>query len=164
MQTSLIQKVTEVAAILTKSKRHLVSVESCTGGGLGYYCTSQPKSSDWYHCGYVTYQNSAKEALGVPAEVLQEHGAVSEATALAMAKAALTQKDTDKDYCSVAITGIAGPDGGSEDKPVGTVCFAWDGTAMNAVSSTQVFDGNRQSIREQAIAFALNGIIDFIKV
>jgi len=134
----------------------LTSAESCTGGMIAARCTDLSGSSQWFERGFVTYSNAAKsELLGVPAELIAQHGAVSEAVACAMADGALRHAHA---QVSVAVTGIAGPAGGSADKPVGTVWFAW---CVNEQLSSErrVFDGNRAAIREATVAHALQGLI-----
>ena len=138
----------------------LATAESCTGGWVGQLITSLPGSSQWYERGFITYANAAKtEMLGVPAEVIGEHGAVSEETASAMAAGALTHSHA---QATLAISGIAGPAGGTPQKPVGLVCYGWalaDGTLM---SSTCRLDGDREEIRSRAVAAAMRGLIDLL--
>jgi len=137
----------------------IVTAESCTGGGLAEIMTRIPGSSAWFERGLVTYSNEAKqELLGIAQEILDEHGAVSEETATAMAEGALQYSHAD---LSVAITGIAGPDGGSEEKPVGMVCFAWGDNNTGRIRTTTVrFAGSRLKIRTQACKVALQGLIE----
>jgi nicotinamide-nucleotide amidase len=145
---------------LRAARLRLVTAESCTGGGLGYLLTAIPGSSAWYERGFVTYSNEAKqELLGVPASVLAESGAVSEQAAAAMAAGALTGSRAD---ISVAITGIAGPDGGTADKPVGTVCLAWNRRNGPAHGTRVLFSGSREQVREQAILMAVQGLLDLV--
>lgn len=138
----------------------LATAESCTGGWVGQLLTSLPGSSHWYERGFITYANAAKiEMLGVPAETLATHGAVSEETASAMAAGALAHSHA---QATLAISGIAGPGGGTPKKPVGLVCYGWalaDGTLM---SSTCRLDGDREEIRSRAVAAALRGLIELI--
>lgn len=138
----------------------LASAESCTGGWVGQLLTSLPGSSQWYERGFITYANAAKiEMLGVPEATLATHGAVSEETARAMATGALTHSHA---HAALAISGIAGPDGGTPQKPVGLVCYGWalaDGTAM---SSTCRLSGDREEIRSRAVAAALRGLIELL--
>lgn len=136
----------------------LATAESCTGGWVAAAVTAIPGSSDWFERGFVTYSNDAKrELLGVRAETLTQHGAVSEVTAREMAGGALLHS---RAHIAVAITGIAGPGGGSIAKPVGTVCFAWaiPGGAVDA--TTQRFAGDREAIRRQAVIVALQGVLE----
>lgn len=135
----------------------LAAAESCTGGWVAKVCTDLPGSSGWFERGFVTYTNEAKrEMLGVQAETLESHGAVSEATVAEMACGA--QKYS-RARVSLAISGIAGPGGATADKPVGTVCFAWvvDGTPPQA--ETCRFDGDREAVRRQAVLHALDGVL-----
>lgn len=163
MTESVINDLSErLGKLLLEQELMLVTAESCTGGGLAEIITRIPGSSNWLERGFVTYSNSAKqELLGVSHETLETYGAVSEETAIAMAEGALDNSHGD---ISVAITGIAGPDGGSEDKPVGTVCFAWSQQGMETHATRTVFKGNRLQIREQACMMALQGLIDMVEV
>ncbi len=135
----------------------MVAAESCTGGWLAQTVTSVAGSSGWFDRGFVTYSNAAKqEMLGVPETTLARHGAVSEATARAMAQGAIEHSGG---HWSVAITGIAGPDGGTADKPVGTVCFAWALRDNGCEAQTCHFSGVRAEVREQAVRHGLNGLL-----
>ena len=135
----------------------LAVAESCTGGWLAQTVTAIAGSSAWFDRGFVTYSNAAKaEMLGVPETTLARHGAVSEATARAMAQGVLSRSRGD---WSVAITGIAGPSGGSVEKPVGTVCFAWAARAGGCAAQTCHFAGDRAAVREQSVRHALNGLL-----
>ncbi|RME35176.1 MAG: CinA family protein [Gammaproteobacteria bacterium] len=139
-------------------ERHalLATAESCTGGGLAKAVTEVPGSSGWFDRGFVTYSNRAKmEMLGVAAATLERHGAVSEAVALEMAAGALRHSAA---RLSVAITGIAGPGGGTPDKPVGTVWIAWAGEG-DPVARRFRFGGDRSGVREQAVRAALEGLV-----
>lgn len=151
----------EVGACLQQSSNTLVTAESCTGGWVGQCLTAIAGSSVWYDCGFITYSNFAKmRMLNVPQSTLDAHGAVSEATARAMAWGALTNSGAD---WALAITGIAGPTGGSREKPVGTVCFAWARRDGDCDSVTRQFEGNRIAIRMQAVALALSGLRDRVQ-
>ncbi len=137
----------------------VATAESCTGGLLAWALTETAGSSAWFERGWVTYSNAAKQAdLGVPAATLTASGAVSEPTARAMAEGAARRSGA---RLVIAVTGIAGPAGGSPGKPVGTVCFAWswqvDGGLAVLTSRTHHFDGDRARVRWQAAAFALAG-------
>lgn len=150
-----------VARAMTLRGGMLVTAESCTGGGLGSLLTSIPGSSAWFERGYITYSNESKqEMLGIPAETLNSYGAVSEQTAAAMATGAITNSHA---AISVAITGIAGPDGGTAEKPVGTVCLAWSIRNGETRTTRVLFDGDRRMIREQAILMALQGLLDLLE-
>ena len=153
--SALEKRVRALAARLLEQGRRLATAESCTGGWIAKCCTDQPGSSAWFERGFVTYSDAAKhDALGVDAQVLQFAGAVSEAVARQMASGALAHSAAD---AALAVTGIAGPDGGSEEKPVGTVWFAWDVAGM-VESECVVFAGDRDAVRRQAVAFALDGL------
>ncbi len=142
---------------LKKNQLTLAVAESCTGGSLAAALTAMPGSSSWFDRGFVTYSNQAKqEMLGVQTHILQTHGAVSEATVCKMAEGAIHQSDA---HLSVAISGIAGPDGGTADKPVGTVWIAFAGLRQPTKAVCYTFLGNRQAIREAAVLKALEGLI-----
>lgn len=141
---------------LKQAGRSVATAESCTGGWLSAVLTSIPGSSQWFERGFVSYSNMAKrEMLGVKTETLTRHGAVSEATARAMAEGALAQSQAD---LTVAITGIAGPSGGSAEKPVGTVCFAWAARKQPTQVRTERFHGDRETVRRQALIAAIDGL------
>jgi nicotinamide-nucleotide amidase len=151
----------QLAELFLKSSTKLVTAESCTGGGLAEILTRIPGSSAWFERGFVTYSNESKqEMLAVPLDTLEQYGAVSEETAIAMAEGAL--KNSRADY-SVAITGIAGPDGGTEDKPVGTVCLAWLKRGEGGTTTRICFDGDRLKIREQSCLLAMQGLLDMLQ-
>lgn len=135
----------------------LTCAESCTGGWVAQEITAIPGSSRWFERGFVTYSNEAKQdMLGVRAATLASHGAVSEATAAEMAAGALRHSHA---QVSLAISGIAGPGGGSADKPVGTVCFAWSLGEGHTESLTRHFPGSRQEVRHAAVIEALQGLL-----
>jgi nicotinamide-nucleotide amidase len=135
----------------------LTAAESCTGGWLAQSVTAIAGSSSWFERGFVTYSNDAKvDMLGVPETTLTRHGAVSEATARAMAQGALAHS---RAHWSVAITGIAGPTGGSADKPVGTVCFAWASKEGACEAELRHFTGDRAAVREQSVRHGLLGLL-----
>ncbi|CAM3021126.1 Competence-damage inducible protein CinA [Legionella steigerwaltii] len=151
----------EIATILKKKNWQLVTAESCTGGLVASYLTEIPGSSVWFERGFVTYSNLAKEELlSVPKQLIEKYGAVSEPVAEAMATGAL-QHSTG--HVAVSVTGIAGPDGGSLEKPVGTVCFGWAAKGMNPKIVKKQLTGNRQDIRLAACQVALSGILSYIK-
>lgn len=146
----------------TLSSRNLkvVTAESCTGGGLGFWITSVAGSSAWYERGFVTYSNQAKQdLLNVSAEILDAHGAVSEQTAVAMAEGALKNSHSD---LAIAVTGIAGPDGGSEAKPVGTVWIAYAGKDISTLAEVDIFPGTREMVRLSVIERALRRVLQLI--
>ena len=139
----------------------LALAESCTGGGVAFAVTSVPGSSSYFDRGFVTYSNQAKqEMLGVSPDLLKQHGAVSEAVAIAMAEGALKFSEAS---VVLAVTGVAGPEGGTMDKPVGGVWFALSDQNKFTQSIHKVFSGDRHSIREQAIDFSLKALLEYIK-
>ena len=145
-----------VADFLLNNGLMLATAESCTGGMIAAACTDLAGSSAWFERGFVTYSNAAKtEMLGVPANLIAEHGAVSEPVARAMAAGALQHSAA---QVSVAVTGIAGPTGGSADKPVGTVWFAW-ASPQGVRSEVRQFDGDRASVRNATVLHALQGLL-----
>ena len=150
-----------LAPLLLARGWKIALAESCTGGMVCATLTELSGSSEWFERGYITYSNQAKtECLGVPAELIESYGAVSEPVARAMAQGA--QRNAGANI-GVSITGIAGPTGGTAEKPVGTVCFGW--TMPNARSKhvttcqTKLFSGDRQEIRQQATEYALAGLL-----
>lgn len=158
MTTSLEQLAKAAGDALKKQHLLLTTAESCTGGGLSFWITSIPDSSQWFDRGFVTYSNAAKvEQLGVSPITLETFGAVSEPTVREMAEGALANSEAD---ISIAITGIAGPSGGTPDKPVGTVWIAW--ARLNSPTQTyvDVFTGDRTEIREKVIEKALSSLLD----
>jgi len=147
----------EVGALLLSNGLRLATAESCTGGWVAQCLTSIAGSSDWFERGFVTYSNEAKqEMLGVEIDTLMIHGAVSEAVAAAMAIGALRHSHAD---WVLAITGIAGPGGGSTDKPVGTICFSWAGPEGYVDVETRHFSGSREEVRAHSVAHACTGIL-----
>lgn len=136
----------------------LAMAESCTGGMVAEAITSIAGSSVWFDRGFVTYSNAAKiDMLDVSNTTLEKFGAVSEQTAAEMAIGALKNSAA---QIAGSITGIAGPDGGSPAKPVGTVCFAWAGKNLPVTTCTHWFNGNRENVRQQAAIFMMTGLID----
>lgn len=147
----------EVGRLLTLSGLSIATAESCTGGWVAQCLTSIAGSSAWFERGFVTYSNAAKcEMLGVEADTLALHGAVSEAVAEAMARGALRHSHAD---LALSITGIAGPEGGSPEKPVGTVWFGWVGADGRCETQVCRFDGPREVVRACAVAHALRKIL-----
>ena len=146
-----------VGAQLLSRGEWLATAESCTGGWVAQSITAIAGSSAWFDRGFVTYSNAAKqEMLGVSEATLERHGAVSEATARAMAQGAIAHSRAD---WAIAITGIAGPGGGSPEKPVGTVCFAWAQRDGGCEAQTCGFAGDRAAVREQSVIHALRGLL-----
>jgi len=164
--TGVEQKSLEALAVrlgecLLANGEKLSTAESCTGGWVAQCVTAIAGSSDWFDRGFVTYSNDAKtEMLGVPVEMLAEHGAVSEPVAVAMAQGALMHS---RARWSVAITGVAGPTGGSVAKPVGTVCFAWAGADGCVAAETCRFNGDREAVRAQSVRYALAGLLSRLR-
>jgi nicotinamide-nucleotide amidase len=155
----------DVAQLLIDKGWTLALAESCTGGLVCASLTDLAGSSDWFERGYITYSNQAKaECLDVPAEMIDSFGAVSEQVAKAMAEGAKKNAGVN---VAIAITGIAGPSGGSEEKPVGTVCFGWAMQKTEAenwtVCKTMHFRGDRQAVREQARDYALSELIKLLQ-
>ena len=151
-----------LATRLDGSGRQLVTAESCTGGWIAKACTDLPGSSRWFRGGVVTYSNEAKSAvLGVDPAMIAAHGAVSEPVARAMALGALQRLGG---HLSVAVSGIAGPDGGSPDKPVGTVWFAWASRGADetnhVATACERLPGDRESVRRWAVRRALDGLLE----
>ena len=156
MNADLLALVNELATRLRGRGWTMASAESCTGGLIAAACTELSGSSDWFDRGFVTYSNAAKtDSLGVPAALIDAHGAVSEPVARAMASGAVAHSAA---HCALAVTGVAGPTGGSTDKPVGTVWFGWS-TPAGVATEHRRFDGDRAAIRAQAVRHALAGLL-----
>ena len=146
-----------LALALTRHGWMMATAESCTGGMIAARCTDLAGSSQWFERGFVTYSNAAKsELIGVSAQLIDQHGAVSEHVARAMALGALQHAHA---QVSVAVTGIAGPAGGTPEKPVGTVWFAWSVDGQLS-SERQVFAGDRAAVRQATVKHALQGLLD----
>ncbi|MDQ3059080.1 MAG: CinA family protein [Pseudomonadota bacterium] len=149
----------QLADILQARGWKLATAESCTGGLIAAACTDLAGSSNWFERGLVTYSNEAKtELLGVPSEMIAQHGAVSEEVARAMALGALANS---RAQAAVAVTGVAGPSGGSADKPVGTVWLGW-ATPAGVVTDLQRFDGDRAAVRQASVRHALGRLIELL--
>ncbi len=149
-----------LGAVLGERGLRLAAAESCTGGWLAKAVTDIPGSSVWFDRGFITYSNAAKQdMLGVSEAVLQAHGAVSEATVRAMAEGALAHSLAD---ISVAISGIAGPGGATPDKPVGTVWMAWARRGDITRTRHQVYAGDREAVRAQAVITAFEGLLELL--
>lgn len=158
MNNDLFDLASDVGQALHAKGQLLATAESCTGGGVAQAVTDIAGCSAWFERGFVTYTNLSKtEMLGVPAQLIASHGAVSEEVAAAMARGALAHSGA---HVAVATTGIAGPGGAVAGKPVGTVCFGW-ASAGAVQTERQVFAGDRQAVREQAVAHALRGLLKF---
>lgn len=151
----------ELAQSLLARGWTLVTAESCTGGWIAKCCTDLAGSSDWFDGGFVTYSNRAKLGmLGVTAEDLQSAGAVSETVVVSMARRARQRTGV---HAALAVTGIAGPGGGSADKPVGTVWFAWSVQDLDIKSEVMHFDGGRDQVRRKVVFHALQGLLFLIQ-
>jgi len=158
---TLYQLAERVGQALKSRGLMLATAESCTGGWVSEAITMVPGSSSWFERGFVTYTYvSKREMLGVSEDTLDAHGAVSEPTVREMVTGALARSHA---QIAVAVSGTAGPTGGTPEKPVGTVCFAWgfkDGTPK---SETQQFAGDREAVRKQSVEHALNGILSLLE-
>jgi nicotinamide-nucleotide amidase len=157
--------VTTLAEILQSKNWKMAAAESCTGGLVCANLTEISGSSEWFERGYITYSNEAKmECLGVPGKLLEAFGAVSEEVAKAMAEGAQVNAGVN---AALSITGIAGPSGGSKEKPVGMVCFAWairsDAGDNRVIAKTMHFDGDRQKVRQQACDYALHELAKLLE-
>lgn len=154
----------KVGRLLKKKRRLLVTAESCTGGWAAQAVTAIAGSSEWFERGFVTYSNASKhELLGVSKGTLKKFGAVSEETAREMARGALAHS---RGTIALSVTGIAGPSGGSREKPVGTVCFAWAARAKGGASvtcETLRLKGNRDAVRRQSVMHALQGVLKLLE-
>ena len=153
--------VEQLSSLLAAKEMMLVTAESCTGGLLSATITHKPGASSFFDRGFVTYSNAAKtDLLGVPADMIEEHGAVSEEVAEAMAKGAL---DNSKAGLAVSITGVAGPDGGSDEKPARTVFFGYALKGGSSGALKHHFEGNRKAVQAQAAATALKHLITVLE-
>ena len=151
----------KLGALLQKKNMFFTSAESCTGGLLSQSIVSVPGSSGWFSCSFVTYSNISKhKILGVSKDSLKRFGAVSEEVVTEMVDGAVAESRAD---LGVAISGIAGPGGGSPDRPVGTVCIAWKLKDKQAVRSTFLFEGNRNEVRYATVVKSLEEAIELIK-
>lgn len=147
----------DVSKKLHENNLTLVSVESCTGGWLAKQMTDLAGSSSIFDRGFVTYSNQSKQDMvGVKLETLKAYGAVSEQVVKEMAEGAIVHSQAD---IAVSISGVAGPGGGTEEKPVGMVCFGWMRKDKKSIAETVFFEGDRDAVREQAVDFALSGVI-----
>ena len=158
---SIPQLAQALARLLHARGLRLTVAESCTGGWVAMALTGIAGSSEWFDRGYVTYSNLSKQQmLGVKAATLQVHGAVSEQTVAEMTQGALKASGAD---LALAISGIAGPGGGTAEKPVGTICFAWQLPEQQPVTERQWFAGDREAVRREAVAHALARLIDLLE-
>lgn len=151
----------QLGYLLSAKNMHIATAESCTGGGIAEAITEVPGSSGWFDRGFVTYSNLAKQQmLGVSEQTLSEFGAVGDATIKEMLVGAVQQSVAD---CAIAVSGIAGPGGGTPDKPVGTVYFGWiEKKSIIIQTSQQLFSGNRHDVRVQSVVYALTMANQFL--
>jgi len=157
MDPDLFQLALKVGKTLESKGWLLTTAESCTGGWIAKVVTDVAGSSGWFDRGFVTYSNAAKtDELGVSEELLEKEGAVSERVAFNMAAGALERSAA---QIAVAVTGIAGPNGGTADKPVGTVWFAW-ASPSGVDTAAQQFSGDREAVRRQTLITALEGVVE----
>lgn len=159
MQESTLSLASQLGEILVSQQKTISCAESCTGGGIAYAITSTSGSSGWFNRSFVTYSNQAKQdLLGVNSQTLEDFGAVSEQTVVEMASGTAAASNAD---LTISVSGIAGPDGGTPDKPVGTVWFGFyvDG---DTTTDIQVFTGDRHQVRAKAIDFALDKMLQLI--
>jgi nicotinamide-nucleotide amidase len=158
MPDSVLYKLAEQTGAALKARGlMLTTAESCTGGWVSEAVTMVPGSSDWFERGFVTYTYiSKREMLGVKEATLGKHGAVSEEIVREMAEGALARSHA---QVAVAVSGVAGPSGGTPDKPVGTVCFAWGMKDGKPRSETKRFAGDREAVRRQSVEHALKGVL-----
>jgi nicotinamide-nucleotide amidase len=162
MPDSVLYKLAEVVGAALKARGlMLASAESCTGGWVSEAITMVPGSSDWFERGFVTYTYiSKREMLGVKEATLERRGAVSEEVVREMAEGALARSHA---QVAVAVSGVAGPSGGTPEKPVGTVCFAWGMKDGKPRSDTKRFSGDRESVRRQSVEHALKGVLALLR-
>ena len=150
-----------IGFLLSQKKLKLAIVESCTGGSLAKLVTDVPGASEWFDCGFITYSNESKiRSVNVPEELIAQNGAVSQKGALAMAKGGLDVTNAD---IVISTTGIAGPDGGSLEKPVGTVCFGFATKESYFSTDKQLFDGDRSKIREKSVIYSLECLCNYLE-
>ena len=156
MNTQITHLAQQLGQALQMRQAKVATAESCTGGGIAEAITRIAGSSAWFDCGFVTYSNAAKsQLLSVPTALIDQYGAVSEAVVLAMSKGALAKAAAN---FSVAVSGIAGPDGGTVEKPVGTVWLAWAGPRQH-YARCFTFGGDRAQVRSQAVVQALSEML-----
>ncbi len=153
MDNELFELAQQLGRLLKSKEKKIATAESCTGGWLAQIITEVPGSSAWFDRGFVTYSNAAKiQMLGVNPETLAKYGAVSAQTATEMVNGVLAHSDAD---CAIAVTGIAGPDGGTAEKPVGTVFIAWAYKNRDVKVAQKKLTGNRHQVRRQTVKIAL---------
>ena len=162
LNTKLIQLTEQLATLCLRKNKMLAVAESCTGGGLSYYLTAVAGSSKWFDRGFVTYSGEAKQdLLDVPADLLKKYGEVSAQTAKAMVEGVFSHSKADY---ALSITGIAGPTGGTSDKPNGFVWFAWGERNVDIFTQNKTFTGNRAAVRLASIEFALKCLIELLDI
>ena len=153
--------ISHVAECLKANEQMLAVAESCTGGWLAKVCTDLPGSSEWFERGFVTYSNEAKQdMLAVPVVTIETHGAVSAETVEQMVLGVLSHSRAD---WAIAISGVAGPGGGSEINPVGTVWFGWMKKNQKPTTIKKIFAGDREHVRQQSVEFALEELAKLLK-
>ena len=158
MQNDHYELALEAVRVLSQQGMQLITAESCTGGWIAKAITDVPGSSQWFYGGFVSYSDAMKhQHFSIPMELIRQHGAVSQPVVEAMATAALSNSQA---HVAVAVSGIAGPDGGSADKPIGTIWFAWARVVPQYLESRcEVLSGDRTQVRHAAVGIALQGII-----
>jgi nicotinamide-nucleotide amidase len=157
MEDELYRLAVRLGRLLKQRELMIATAESCTGGWIGQAITQVPGSSEWFERGFVTYTYiSKREMLGVKASSLAREGAVSEQVVREMADGALARSHA---QVAVAVSGVAGPGGGTPDKPVGTVCFAWALKGARGRVETRRFRGDRDLVRRRCVAHALRGVL-----
>ncbi len=162
MSSERLQRASEqLGRLLEQRSLRVITAESCTGGWISKVLTDIAGSSAWVEGGFVSYSNRCKERmLGVAPALIASHGAVSEPVVRAMAEGALAHSDAD---LSVAVTGVAGPDGGTRDKPVGLVWFGWAGKGYATHTASSRFSGDRDAVRLATVLYAIRGLRDLIE-
>jgi len=160
MDQTLYRLAVRVGRALKRRELMITTAESCTGGWIGQAITMVPGSSEWFERGFITYTYiSKREMLGVKPRTLARQGAVSEDVVREMAKGALARSHA---QVAVSISGVAGPGGGSPDKPVGTICFAWARKGGKVLAETRRFRGDRDAVRRRSVDHALRGVLKII--
>ena len=161
MDKELYELAAQVGAALKVRGLALATAESCTGGWIGETVTAVPGSSEWYERGFITYTNVAKsEMLGVAAATLDRFGAVSPEIVKEMVTGALANSHA---QIAIAVSGVAGPSGGTPAKPVGTVCIAWGKRGGEPFAETRLFPGDREAVRRQSVACGLRGLLQLVE-
>ncbi len=161
MSRELEKLAAQLGEVLSKNKIMMATAESCTGGWIAQVITSVAGSSVWFDRGFVTYSNESKQdMLGVCPETLRAHGAVSEEVVREMVAGAL---ENSRAEIAVAVSGVAGPGGGSEEKPLGTVWLAWQLDGGSVLTKRMLFSGDRTQVREQTVLLALQGAIELVQ-